>query len=277
MTLRIKTKKVLLAAGCSYTDPNFESMDTSLDVRGGWPMWPELMAKDLGLNCINYGDSGTSNTYILNQIIMGLAKHGDNVDTVAVLLTAADRYKFFGWNLNPSVELSLFLDSDYKAPRAFEWLDDIGIGHVNVKYFTSDYFMPNTYRIIIDNYLCTILALIKICKSYNVKLIIMQGVYPLDTYVYNKLFNEGKIRFGVDTYDVLKLAIENPVLSELKKEKRHIIGWPLFSGLNGFSFDDTRKNNPEYRVSKNDFHPNALGQEKIKEYFMERYRAIYGH
>ena len=47
-------KKILLAGGCSYTDPNFKSTATQLpdEQRSGWPMWPELMGKSLDLKVI---------------------------------------------------------------------------------------------------------------------------------------------------------------------------------------------------------------------------------
>ena len=44
-------QKILLTSGDSFTDPKFFSMDKSIDskLRGGWPMWPELLGKELNL------------------------------------------------------------------------------------------------------------------------------------------------------------------------------------------------------------------------------------
>ena len=65
-------KKILLTSGCSFTDRNFES-DFHPDMDTRWPMWPELVAKKLNMDCINLGQSGAGNEYIyftlLDEII----------------------------------------------------------------------------------------------------------------------------------------------------------------------------------------------------------------
>ena len=60
-------KKILIASGCSYTDNQFRSashpeMDTS------WPKWPEIVAKELDMICINLGRSGSGNEYIYSSL-----------------------------------------------------------------------------------------------------------------------------------------------------------------------------------------------------------------
>ena len=60
-------KKILIASGCSYTDNQFRSashpeMDTS------WPKWPEIVAKELDMKCINLGRSGAGNEYIYSSL-----------------------------------------------------------------------------------------------------------------------------------------------------------------------------------------------------------------
>tara|TARA_B000000477_G_scaffold52745_1_gene44341 strand:- start:2101 stop:3069 length:969 start_codon:yes stop_codon:yes gene_type:complete len=60
-------EKLLICSGDSFTDPGFRSashpeMDTS------WPKWPEIMAKELGMKCINLGRSGSGNEYIYSSI-----------------------------------------------------------------------------------------------------------------------------------------------------------------------------------------------------------------
>ena len=68
-------QKILLTSGDSFTDPKFFSMDKSIDskLRGGWPMWPELLGKELNLKVINTADSGRGNDYIAKakQLVFG--------------------------------------------------------------------------------------------------------------------------------------------------------------------------------------------------------------
>ena len=60
-------KKILLVSGCSFTDPNMRStfhpeMDTS------WPKWPELVAKELDMDCVNLAISGSGNERVYSSI-----------------------------------------------------------------------------------------------------------------------------------------------------------------------------------------------------------------
>ena len=60
--------KTLLVSGCSWTDPNFESvhhpeMDTS------WKKWPEILAEKLELNLVNVAWSGSGNQYIYTSLL----------------------------------------------------------------------------------------------------------------------------------------------------------------------------------------------------------------
>ena len=77
------SQKILLASGDSFTDPKFFSSDKSIDskLRGGWPMWPELLGKELNLKVINTGDSGRGNDYIAKQILDKIYEYGDQIDT----------------------------------------------------------------------------------------------------------------------------------------------------------------------------------------------------
>ena len=45
----LKKKKIILATGCSFTDPNFKSMFKHLpdEQRSGWPLWPELLRRKI--------------------------------------------------------------------------------------------------------------------------------------------------------------------------------------------------------------------------------------
>ena len=90
-------KKILLASGCSYTDANYRSSDPDIDPN--WPMWPELMANELDLRCVNVGRSGQGADYILNSIIDQIAIYGNRIDTVAILWTTGDRLPFFNFTL----------------------------------------------------------------------------------------------------------------------------------------------------------------------------------
>ena len=72
-----KKKNIILAAGCSFTDPNFKSLVKHLphNERGGWPMWPELLQREIeketgeSYKLINLARSGASNDVIFKKFI----------------------------------------------------------------------------------------------------------------------------------------------------------------------------------------------------------------
>lgn len=269
-------KKILLAAGCSYTDKTFFSQDDSLSdsERGGWQMWPEIMSENLDLECVNVGQSGAGNDHIFNQLVHHLSVHRDNIDTIAILWSGADRQNFFTWRLNAPVELSIFLEENSNRLPAFSWLEEIGIGKVNANYWTSKRFDRETYRWLIDNYVYKLSAIIKLAESYGVKLIMMQGVAPLDFWTYRRLYENKKIITSVSDAQASKYFITNPATYELNENKKNIIGWPIFESLGGFCVDYLIK--PDNRVSKIDGHPNAAGQEVIGDLFFKKYNELYG-
>ena len=43
-------KKIMIAGGCSYTDPDYITSNKDKDqTPGAWPMWPEHLGKKLDL------------------------------------------------------------------------------------------------------------------------------------------------------------------------------------------------------------------------------------
>ena len=61
-------KKILLVAGCSYSNDRFRSVHhPDLDVT--WPKWPQIIAKKLDMKLINLSESGAGQEYIYSNII----------------------------------------------------------------------------------------------------------------------------------------------------------------------------------------------------------------
>ena len=61
-------KKILLVAGCSYSNERFTSIHhPELDV--SWPKWPQLLADRLDMELINLSESGAGQEYIYSNLI----------------------------------------------------------------------------------------------------------------------------------------------------------------------------------------------------------------
>ena len=106
MSIRMKKKKILLASGCSYTDPNFKSDASTLppERRSGWKMWPQIMAEQLDLQTVNVGKSGKGNEWISKSILSNIIKYGDRIEKVVVLWTGADRIEHYNWTVHPLID-----------------------------------------------------------------------------------------------------------------------------------------------------------------------------
>ena len=282
----IRPKKILLAGGCSYTDPNFKSFDTDLPEsrRGGWPMWPELMAKELGLECINTGGSGRGCDHIFNSIMTELAKYGNRVDTIAILWPGSDRASFYTYTFNPLVEIAPQTEWEYPDGRKinpFYWMDSIGIGRPNQNYWNSDNFNKKTYYYMIDNMFSKYMAIIEICKANNIKLIMAQGLRFLDCNIIKTKYENGTLKKNayISQTEVYGYFFKNPYFNYIENNKKHVFGWPFWPETGGTCLDDIRfsyKNYEQYLISDRDKHPSALGQELFAGILLEHYRKIYG-
>ena len=89
--------KILLSAGCSWTDKNFISSDKDIPVedRSGWQMWPEIIANKIGMKSINAGLSGSSNKDIFDSVVDNLNTH-KNIGMVIIMLSSWDRIRYMG-------------------------------------------------------------------------------------------------------------------------------------------------------------------------------------
>ena len=268
-------KKILLASGCSYTDPNYKSCDPDIDPN--WAMWPELMAKELNLQCVNKGRSGQGADYFLDSILEELAIYGDRVDTVAILWSTSDRIPFFNFTLNPIVECSIEHWPNSVDP--FTWMDDIGVGRVSQKYFNSEHFMrTEVFRTMIQNPIKKMFAIMEICEKRNIKFVMFAGLIYFDYWQINKMV-ENKVlpeRCTITPNEVIKFLVNNPIFPQIDKRKKHFIGWPMIKLIGGYSYDDIRHGNEEYFISKLDRHPNESGQKMIAKEFIERHKQLYG-
>ena len=267
-------KKILLATGCSYTDPNYPSCDPNVDPN--WKMWPELMANELNLQCVNKGRSGQGADYIFDTILEGLAQYGSRIDTVAILWSTSDRVPFFNFTLNPIVEINTPHQAGGIDP--FPWMDDIGVGRVSQKYFKSKHFMrTNAYRTMILNPIKKMFAIMEICEKRNIKFVMFAGLVYFDHYAINAMVDQEILpkKCAIKPEEVAKILLTDSMFAEVDKRKKHFIGWPMMKEIGGYSYDDIRHNKEEYYISKLDRHPNELGQKMIAKEFTRRHKEIY--
>ena len=72
----MSTKRLLITAGCSFTEQCSYYK---------WLTWPGIIAHDNGMDLLNLGKSGASNSYIENIITDAVIEHKDKDPLVMVL------------------------------------------------------------------------------------------------------------------------------------------------------------------------------------------------
>lgn len=297
-----KNKKILLTSGCSFTDPAFYSLDTSIpnDRRGGWPMWPKLMADELNLDCVNFAQSGAGNDFILHSLIKGLYKHGDEVDTVAVLWSGADRLFFYNRHTSPKSDIVAatfpehWSKSLHNITQEKRKKDNNGLYDISEKFWNSGSFNWTVYHTMIDNWLDSMAIILDLCLSKNIKIVMGQGVEHWCFQWLDSAYAAGAIPKSsvIPGNVILRYTLDHPSFAFLEKNQDSIIGWPIFQQLGGYYLEhptffekyvekEKRKQNTkyhftQYHISEMDAHPSKLGQERYAKIFLEKYRELYG-
>lgn len=289
MSLLIKkNKKLLVAGGCSYTDPKFYSSDDSLpeEKRHGWPMWPELLAKKVGLKCINTGAGGDGNLSIYKKVLDAINKNEGRVDTVVVLWSGWDRSSiFFNRNIQYAIAFRGYAieEERLKVNLGDQRFENIG-GYTLLENFVSSpsWNARGMAKDMVHESLLLMASLAEICTARGIKYIFYQGVDPLDY---------GGINIGKDAIcpthqnigpdNILTYIRFSSASKYLEKNKKNIIGWPFLDLAGGHFYDAERlgiwRGGQDQRnyISELDKHPNAAGQQELCETFYERYHELY--
>lgn len=252
--------KVLLTSGCSWTDKNFISTDSTvpIELRGGWPMWPEIIAKTFGMKSINTGKCGADNKYIFDSIIDGLNEY-KNIGMVIVMLSSWDRFSYMGNQKHP---LGSFYMGNKKGSEEKKKLYHIQKEFDDIFFGMNDDSIKRYARDVIDTNMRYIFLLSEFLKKQNIPFLIFQGVPTFPIALLNEI-DGFKARY--DDKDLIKDICLNRYHNYIKSNK-NIIGFPFSKMFNGYNINHII--NDEY-ISKLDVHPNRLGQEKIANHIME--------
>ena len=249
-------RKILLASGDSWTDPNFHS-EYHPEMDCDWPKWPELLAEKLDMDYINLGECGAGNKYIYASIL----------DKMQVIDPNDIGLVIVGW--------SQAIRNDIKIRNVWKHLTQ----PLATPYSKSiRNYGDITHRV--EESLRLFYSLQEICKSKNIPLAQIQMI-PLFR-GYNWIISSGTRDKIDETNDnTLMQAIYDSVY--IDTIDNNFIGWPTENSIGGFSVEiDVLKchidspgmrdmpQNLKYIISKLDSHPNAAGQVKIAEYLYDK-------
>jgi len=257
-------KKILLVAGCSYSNDRFRSVHhPNLDV--SWLKWPTILAKKLDMELINLSESGAGQEYIYSNIIDKL----QTIDHTRIGLVIA------AWSTAPRRDYQI--ESLYL--QKMKWTNDMYDSKGCMNYW-------------IDRSLRYYYSFQMVCENLKLPYKQLQMIDMFKGYLWQQLIAKRTKDFPEDhTKQVPILNEPHQLTSEekqwkIKEEKKYLaqihnspyfesindnfIGWPTDPRLNGYSLSDKVLDNATDRISKIDLHPNRQGQRKLARFIYDR-------
>jgi len=286
--------KKLLASGCSWTDTNYISSLEFLpdEKRSGWPMWPELVGKELGLDVINTAWQGRGNEYIGQSIIDNIIKYGDEVELVSVLWTQVDRFDIYNSTSIPILQVLAEKQNN-------QTLVDIlarEVNHLTTNPFSWDmhewrrHDVFNTWN---NTTLRAMYTIAEMCAHRNIKCVFDQGII----FFWHRELAEIESIIHADMFitevDYMAMLETNVLYQRLMRDYSHLFIKPKaildYKHTIGYLIhhrDDLKIHMPEHLLSgdvvedyndldKIDAHPNPEGQKLISERYMECLKKYY--
>ena len=265
-----KSSKYILAAGCSFTDPNFTSrphpyMDTS------FPKWPEILGEYLDLDVVNIGLSGKSNDSITRNVITHILKNHEKIELVVVGWTEIQRFTVYSeLNFNPN---NIFLNPDMKLRDHAESARPL-FNYLYKKYLIDHYYNPknkNLFNWQVKDWFDQMFQVQEICKKFDIKFIMSSLCGSIEIERYMKALDAVGGDFNFNTVQWALMFGNTEGLYDL--DNKHYWGYPFIQAMGGKGMDQSIPKS--HRISDLDMHPNELGHELIARRYYEQYAKVY--
>lgn len=281
------TPKYVLAVGDSFTDRDWKS-EAYPDVDCSFKKWPELLANKLNCDVLNLGRCGVGNEYIVNSAIDWILDHHENIRVVVAGFTEAWRFNLYGHHsINPIVHRF----RSFKE-HTLEGRDDLNEKELAPGLFARDFsptenstrplcdhiineFLdPEQFataaRIMFENFLSSAVRLQKICKQYDIPLVMTSLMNPINYGAFGHLTRPEKPHF---TYEQLSRKFTQ-CQHFFSIDKKSFIGWPIYEPIGGKNINAEIYNNG-LTMGPLDGHPNKKGHHYIAQTYYEHYFKHY--
>ena len=250
MSLFSKRKK-LLAIGCSYTDNVWTKTHK-------FPVWPELLAEKLNMECVNLGACGAGNDYILAKMLDKVNEQ--DWDLVVIMWTEFQRLDFESEN----VWLSLH---PHRHGICHDKFSMNLSGRVTLLKYANIYSM--TQKIMRMFYMTE-----KLLK--DIPYIMVQGPRSVSTPV-GMGFKYSDGYWQIVEEECTESVLKSPYIDKIDENK--FLGFPIMRKIGGWNMDDALDlKDPERttcRISQEDTHPNGKGHDYIAEILYDKYKETY--
>ena len=248
-------KKILLVSGDSFTADNFvSSVHPELDT--SWPMWPELLAKKLDMECVNVAESGAGNDMIFERLLDKI----QNIDKKKIGLVIA------AWSQSQR--------RSWQESKLLTWKNNRCDEQGDIFYWvkrTMRYW--HMFQLL--------------CESHNLPYKQFQMLPIFESWLNGLFKNDWEIAQNKDKpdfverykypgdYDRDKKMLEQMVFNyERHINTKNWILWPPLNKNGCIEHKVLRDENFRYKpgltISRYDNHPTKYGQKKIAEFIHER-------
>lgn len=261
------SRKILIAAGDSWTDKDFKS-DYHPNLDTSWPKWPELVGNKLGMEVVNIGRCGQGNHMIYHSLLDTIALYDPkDIGYIMIGWSQAQRYDFEHVHKNFNRYRNI---EEYQ----FVWRNERvkPLGHIlgwireSLRYFYSIQTICSSQRIPLKQF-----QMIQLYRHYYKQQTGASEGLPMNKERWGayRWWNPYKFKtreeFMKSSLDVI---LDSPHFKRLSTTD--------FIGLNHtnkyeplFILSDLVQDYEEFRISEEDAHPNAEGQKILADYIYE--------
>ena len=243
------SRKKLIAIGCSFTE-HYLNNPMSPDFDHNFPRWPQHLADKLDMECVNLGQCGVGNKYILSKIVDTVLTE-KNIGLVVLMWSEwirqdfqdpANGWYFFHPHKDKSRKERYPIDLKSRS-SILQYNDPYNLTMKSLRYFLMSQMLLK-----------------------DIPYLMIQGTNPLQN------MNE-KTAFKL----VIAAMVESKIFNEINPDQ--FIGWPILKQIGGYTVGDIlNKIYPErnqLKISAEDHHPNAEGHKIISQEIYNAYEKVY--
>ena len=217
-----------------------------------FPVWGDIIAKELNLKVVNLGQSGTGTNFIFAEALDYIINNKDNIEKVIISWSGYSRVDF---------ELPAGRYPDHH-PRPWLTVNPAMPQSINVHHnkilSAAKAYNTLSFEVGLNNFFRHAYVLQNLLESYGIDYRMIQSI--TDGHAFPKFTFDKGSEGGMHQY--AKKLINNPYFDLINDEK--FIGWPGVSNLGGFAMTDliwTEDN--KNHISYLDKHPNENGHKII--------------
>lgn len=223
--------------------------------REPFPIWGEIVAKELNLKLVNLGQSGTGTNYVFAEFLDYFINNKNNIKMVIISWSGHSRFDF-----------ELPHENYYPPYHNRPWLTINAISPQS-KLLDSELFNATknvnalTFEVGLNSFFRHAYVLQNLLETHGVDYRMIQSVS--DGYAFEK------DKYGIDGMIKYAKAIINHPYFNLINDKKYI-GWPGTKNLGGFTMADLIfTKDDKNHISNLDHHPNKNGMKIIAKAILD--------